>query len=123
MMGAHAEQDAREGFAASREKFAGVLAWLEGNETAGLEHPELESALEVGGRELIRLLLQDHLDLRAHREQPLETVVDAAGVDHGSVEAGHQRALATVFGAVRVERLAHRRPVGRWRWASAWSSR
>lgn len=47
MMGTHAEHNAREGFAASREKFAGVLAWLEGDETAGLEHAELENALEV----------------------------------------------------------------------------
>jgi hypothetical protein len=36
-------------------------------------------------------------------------VVGADGVVRGSAEAGHQRRLATVFGAVSVERIAYRR--------------
>ncbi len=109
MMGTHTGQEDREGFVASWEKFTGVLAWLEGDDAAGLEHAELESVLEVEGRELIRLLLQDHLDLRAHHEQRVERVLDAAGVDRGTVEVGHQRTLTSVFGSVVVERLAYRR--------------
>jgi len=37
-------------------------------------------------------------------------VADDAGVRRGRVEAGHARALATVFGEVRVGRLAYRAP-------------
>ncbi len=55
----------------------------------------------------MRRLLQDHLDLRAQREERLN-VKAVDGVTHGSVEAGHTRPLATVFGAVGVERLAYR---------------
>jgi hypothetical protein len=55
-------------------------------------------------------LLDDHLALRAVREQRLERVTGDEGVTRGRVEAGHTRALETVFGTVRVERLAYRAP-------------
>jgi hypothetical protein len=97
------------GFARSRDRFATILVWLEGDEAAGFDHAELECRLEVDGRELLRQLFQDHLDLRAHREARLDAVVDAEGVDRGTAEAGHERTLATVFGQVVVRRLAYRR--------------
>jgi hypothetical protein len=84
------------------------VGWLADAEAGGLEHAELERRLQVEGRDLLRRLLQDHLDLRAHREQRIE-VADAAGVPHHAVEAGHARRLATVFGPVVVSRLAYRR--------------
>jgi hypothetical protein len=37
-------------------------------------------------------------------------VAGADGVRHGRVEAGHSRALATIFGQVTVTRLAYREP-------------
>jgi hypothetical protein len=59
-------------------------------------------------RELMRCLVQDHLDLRCEREQRQEQLTSAAGVVHGAVEAGHERPLATVFGEVTVRRAAYR---------------
>lgn len=94
-------------FGGSRACFEDVVGWLEGTEAGSLSHGELEHVLDRRGRELLRRLLQDHLDLRAQREERVE-VVDVDGVTHGSVEAGHTRQLATVFGAVTVERLAYR---------------
>ena len=67
---------------------------------------ELEDDLDRRGGELLRRLLQDHLDLRAEREQRVEVLGD--GVTHGSVEVGHARQLSTVFGVVVVERRAYR---------------
>ncbi|MGH8896694.1 MAG: DUF6788 family protein [Egibacteraceae bacterium] len=95
------------GFAVSRERFELVVGWLDGEEAARLTHGEQEQ-LQVAARELFRQLLADHLDLRARNETRLETVADADGVPRGSVEAGHCRTLATVFGEVTVERLAYR---------------
>lgn len=95
-------------FGASRERFEAVLGWLEGEAAGALTHAELETRLEVQGRELMRQLLQDHLELRAERETRLESVVDAAGVVHGSVEPNQNRGLQTVFGEVRVRRFAYR---------------
>lgn len=96
------------GFAGSRGCFDAVVSWLDGAEAGELEHAELEDRLEVAGRDLLRRLLQDHLDLRAQREARLEEVVDVDGVRHGTVEDGHIRRLGTVFGQVAVPRRAYR---------------
>ena len=102
------ERSGAGGFAGSRERFESTLAWLEGDEASGLAHGELEARLEVDARELFRLLLQDHLELRAQRETRLKQVRGADGVRRGCIEAGHRRALGTVFGAVGVSRIAYR---------------
>ena len=98
-----------DGFARSRARFEGMVGFLDGAGAAELDHGELEKRLETQGRELLRLLYQDHLDLRAARERRLDEVVDADGVDRPSMEAGHARALTTIFGEVSVTRLAYRR--------------
>ena len=100
---------APDGFAASRERFESVLGFLDGAEAAGLCHAELEARLQADGREVVRQLLQDHLELRAEREQRLETVIGVAGKNYGTVEADHQRPLTTLFGDVTVRRNAYRR--------------
>ena len=98
-----------EHFIASRALFDTTLSFLDGAQAAGLEHAELETELEVHGRQLLRQLLQDHLELRAQREHRLPEVLDADQVPHGSVETGHTRVLTTVFGEVTATRLAYRR--------------
>jgi hypothetical protein len=97
-----------EAFAASRELFETVLGWLHGREAGGLEHAELEARLQADAREVFRQLFQDHLDLRADREQRIGVVLDADQVAHTGAERGHTRGLATVFGGVRVTRIAYR---------------
>ena len=99
-----------DAFAASRERFESLIGFLDGTDAAGLSHAELEERLDVQGRELLRCLLDDHLALRAVREQRLEHVVGDEGKVRSRVETGHPRALETVFGTVSVERLAYRAP-------------
>jgi len=59
-------------FRASREHFEALVEFLGADACAGLTHARLEEHLASAGRELTRLLLQDHLDLRATREQRLD---------------------------------------------------
>lgn len=99
-----------DGFTTSRAKFEQVVGFLDGEAASGLSHADLEDRLNIEGRELLRLLYQDHLDLRAERERRQGPVIDAGGVSRPSVEAGHTRALTTIFGAVTVTRYAYRRP-------------
>lgn len=101
------ERDAA--FASSDAYFSSVVSFLDGPEAAAMEHGELEARLQTDSQELFRLLTQDHLCLRALREERLEDVIDARGVQRSSVEAGHRRALATVFGEVEVTRFAYRK--------------
>ena len=98
------------GFGAGRETFESVVGFLDGAEAAAMEHAELEAELDTRGRELMRRLLQDHLDLRAGREQRLDEVTDTDGVPRSRVESGHTRALTSVFGEVTVTRRAYRAP-------------
>ena len=95
-------------FAASRQRFEALCTVLDDDAAGCLEHSELEARLDSDGRELLRQLLQDHLDLRAERERRLPEVRDAGAVAHAAIEAGHQRHLTTVFGVVEVTRLAYR---------------
>jgi hypothetical protein len=103
-------QHAEAAFDRSRQLFDQVAAGLAAPDCLALTHSEVEAQLAEQARELARLLLQAHLDLRADAEARREGVTDAGGVEHTRVEPGHQRALATVFGTVTVTRMAYRAP-------------
>lgn len=101
-------QTTEDRFSASRERFEELVNFVGGDDARALTHAELESRLQTDGRELLRQLYQDHLDLRAEQEVRAGQVVGADGVARPRVEADHHRSLATVFGEVDVERLAYR---------------
>ena len=89
------------------EQFAGLAAWAAG-EARYLDHGERETVIGEEGRELQRRLLQATFDLDAAREERAAGVTSAAGIRHGTVEAGHGRGVTSVFGPVRVTRMAYR---------------
>src|SRR4029450_11311109 len=103
-----------DAFCAARAAFEELTAALGGVEAGSWSHDRLEGYLEAHGREVLRLLLQDHLALRALREQQAAAqqrgipLTDADGVSHRTVEPGHVRQLTTVFGTVQVRRCAWR---------------
>jgi hypothetical protein len=99
-----------EEFACSGEVFGQIEEWLGSAEAAGLEHAELEEQLAARGRELQRRMLQDHLDLRAAREQRRQDVTGPDGTVRPRAERGHSRRLSTRFGQVTVTRIAYRAP-------------
>jgi hypothetical protein len=98
------------GFGRSREVFEELLTALADPQSGQLPHAAVEKQLEERGRELLRTLFQDHLDLRAHREVRRAAVVGADEVVRTRVERRHTRSLTTIFGEVTVERLAYRAP-------------
>ena len=73
-----------------------------------LTHGQLEDKIGTRGLEVMRQMLQDHLDLRSIHEPQREEVVDAEQVAHRRIEPGHERLLTTVFGTVTVTRIAYR---------------
>jgi hypothetical protein len=97
-------------FAQSREYYAETEEWLASAEAAGLQHAELEEQMEVRGRELVRRLMQGHLDLLAAGEERRRDVTGEDGVARTRAEKGHVRVLATKFGQVSVSRMAYRAP-------------
>jgi hypothetical protein len=102
--------DEAAAFDRSRACFEAVVAELAGPSTSGQTHAQLEDFLHHGkGRELLRTLMQDRMDLQTVREQR-QQVVDGEGVARTRVERGHQRGLATVLGQVTATRMAYRAP-------------
>jgi hypothetical protein len=102
-------------FAASMKLVTALVADLQAGEAAGLTAHELEQFVAGRGREVLRQMVQDHLDLRAAREEQAarersRAVAGADGVTRSRVETGHRRLLATLFGTVQVSRCAWRRP-------------
>ena len=94
--------------AAPAEQFAGLAAWA-ADEARFCDHGEREKVIGQEGRELQRRLMQATFAIDSAREErPAAPVISAAGIRHGTVEAGHERGLASVFGPVRVTRMAYR---------------
>jgi hypothetical protein len=108
MQGYVAVQDGA--FAESRKCFGELEAWMVSEEAAGLQHAELEDQLDVRGRELLRRLFQDRLDLTAAREERRHDVSGKDGVVRTRAEKGRVRPLVTRFGQVSVSRIAYRSP-------------
>ncbi|MDQ2813840.1 MAG: ISKra4 family transposase [Actinomycetota bacterium] len=106
----YAAEPEGEAFAQSRTYHAEIEVWLSSGEAAGLRHADLEDQLQARGRELLRRMHQDHLDLLAAREQRRDDVTGADGIRRTRAEKGHHRPLATVFGQVTVTRMAYRAP-------------
>jgi hypothetical protein len=114
-MEAYATVPPDDPFAASRDMFTALAGDLAGPGTAGLTACQLEDLLDERGREVLRQLLQDHLDLRAVREEHDARARRAPatgpdGITRTRLETGHGRLLATLFGTVLVTRCAWRRP-------------
>ena len=99
-----------EAFAESGKCFGELEDWLASEEAAGLQHGELEEQLDVRGRELLRRLFQDRLDLTAAREERRPDVAGEDGVRRTRAERGRTRPLMTRFGQVSVSRIAYRSP-------------
>ncbi|KEF04807.1 MULTISPECIES: ISKra4-like element ISSri1 family transposase [Streptomyces] len=102
-------------YSASRSAFERLISTLAAGPATDLAHDELEAHVEQSGRELLRQLLQDHLDLRARREEESMranaehlVVTGPEGQQRTWRETGHRRWLTCMFGPVRVSRIAYR---------------
>jgi len=88
------------------EKFIEITTHLSTEMAGDQTHSEIEAYLETNGRELLRLLLQDHLDHPSAGR--LEDVVCGAdGVVRSHKRAHMETGYKSVFGAVRVARTGY----------------
>lgn len=96
-----------EEFTAAREQFAALVNELQSNQVLRMEHGEVEELITHEGMELLRRLLQGHLDLRTVKEMKREEVKGPDGVLRRHVREACQRGLMTLFGEVTVRRLGY----------------
>ena len=90
----------------ARQEFEHIVDYLDSKETSEMTHSELERELEKKGRELMRKLLQEHLDNRSPGQCDDPPVEGADGVVRSRVRL-QDRELETVFGTVSIERAGY----------------
>jgi hypothetical protein len=95
-------------FGAARGLFDALVEELGDPAADELTHAQLEERIATRGREVMRQMLQDHMDLRSIREPRRSQVTGIDRVARRRIEPGHERRLATVFGTVTVTRIAYR---------------
>ena len=104
----HAAPSAPAPYASADALFADAKAYLSSREALQMSESDLERELHRRGQELVRKLLQGHLDQRSPGEAagPVE---GADGVER-SERRVHDRRLETIFGTVEVERVGYAHP-------------
>ena len=98
------------GYDPTVQKFDKLMGFLKSGQARTFTHAELETQINAYGRDLLRQAMQDHLTVRAYEEPRRTDVVDADEVPHTTVERNQTRTLTTIFGDVKVGRLAYRHP-------------
>ena len=93
-------------FAAADQAYATIIEFLRSEEARQVKHSELERQLDGMGRELMRKLLQAHLDMR-QPGKAVEPVRDAAGTPLTPTPV-QGRSLESIFGTVEVTRTGYR---------------
>jgi hypothetical protein len=93
-------------FHSAYEKFIEITSHLSGKMSCDTTHSEIEAYLETDGRELLRLLLQDHLDNQGGVWVG-EAVCGSDGVVRSHKRDHMASGYKSVFGAVRVARTGY----------------
>jgi hypothetical protein len=101
------DEELTAALAGPTEQFSSMLTWA-AEQASGADHADREKVIAESGRDLQRRLLEATFTIDCARERRITHVDSAAGIRHGSVEAGHDRGVTSVFGPVRVSRLAYR---------------
>ena len=106
-----------DAFATSHQKFENLIAVLQSAEAMTMAHGELEVIAQRDGFDLLRQLIQDHLNLRAETERDVRQDGPLLGSD-GQARIHRRRdrcrALMTIFGGVTVSRAGYEgRGIGR----------
>jgi len=106
-MGAYHKGEAGAVSGVAHTQFEAIEGFLRSDQASVMSHAELEERLQTDGREPLRQLFQSRLELRGLREQRQDTVVGSDEAVRTHIET-KERGLMTVFGPVRVARLAYR---------------
>jgi hypothetical protein len=95
-------------FARARAHACRIEGTLSSTEMIRAPHSEVEALCDTQGREWARLMLEEHLAMRAALEKPVE-VTGADGIPRGAARDS-ERHLETLVGTVAVPRRAYQAP-------------
>ena len=84
-----------------------MVQHLNSRELQDAEHGGVEQYIQQEGFELLRLLLQGHLDKKAHNEPHLASITSANGVELTHIRHQTHRKMSSLFGDVTVHRKSY----------------
>lgn len=96
-----------EAFRLARAQFETTIHQLHSDSTAQMQHDQVEELIKKQGTELMRLMLQGHLDVRCESEQRMASVQGADGIARTHCRENCERNLMTEFGQVVVRRKGY----------------
>lgn len=91
-------------FVEATEKFDALISWAQ--ETSATMS-EVEVGVEKRGHQLLRAVIQGHLDHRARQESKLVSVAGGDDVSRTERREGEKRTVATLVGEVRANRIRY----------------
>jgi len=94
-----------DAYLSAQEQFDSIITNLQSAQAQRMTHSQLEQLLEIEGRELLRRMLQAHLDERGPG-RVCEPVIDAVGKTH-THQRLQRRSIQTIFGQVEISRQGY----------------
>lgn len=96
-----------EAFDGACTHFERLIEELNSPASSGMQHGEVEELINVRGMEILRLLFQGYLDVRADREELRSVVKGADGKERSHCRKNCERSLMSMFGEVEVHRMGY----------------
>jgi hypothetical protein len=100
-------ESVNEAFRPARDHLEAVIYQLHGDAADQMQHDQVEVLIKKDGNEVMRLLIQGFLDVRAKREERMESVEGSDGIVRTHCRENCERSLMTEFGKVVVERKGY----------------
>ena len=97
-------------FSPACDQFESLIFELQSKRAGQMEHGEIETLISHKGTEVLRLLTQAHLDLRALREPRRYDLTGPDGNILTRCRENCERSLGTIFGDVAVRRKGYSNP-------------
>jgi len=92
----------------ARQEFEHMVGFLSSTEASAMTHSELEREIEKKGRQLMRKLLQEHIDERGPGTCD-QGVTGADGIERTRVRL-QKREIESIFGTIEKERAGYAKP-------------
>ena len=100
-------ESVNKAFGPARDHWETIIYQLHEDAADHMQHDQVEVLIKKDGNEVMRLLLQGFLDVRAKREERMESVEGSDGVVRTHCRENCERSLMTEFGKVTVERKGY----------------
>lgn len=94
-------------YSSAREQLEHMIKYLDSSSVGGCEHGEIEQYINEEGHELLRRLLQGHLDSKAESEERRSYVPSPEGKLLNHLRCNTKRKITSLFGTVVVTRFQY----------------